>query len=227
MNLDRLRASLARENMLTAYDNFGQAYSGEEAAAYYRGREHSQIAVDLLRKAGVLLPNLEGFHDTQDVAFKQSLVDIVTFLYMDPKVVYNPGCGSHVSLARAFPGARAIFVDNFSNNDTKIAEELIQNGFELYVEDMQQFLLPEGLKADVTLILNAGYLPEEQLDKVVAGDGIVIINDWHGGATYMIENCRGYELVRGLQSEHNVYDAQGSRDDANTLYVFQKIQYLN
>jgi len=225
MNIDRLRASLATTGQMDATDEFGNVYVGEEASAYFVGREQASGAVELLRRAGVILPNLEGFHETQDLEFKESLHDITRSLKIEPSVVYNPGCGSHVSLATAFPDARAIFTDNFVNNDPNIADELKLNGFELYKEDMHEFILPDDLKADITLILNAGHMTETELDRVVADNGIVLINNWHNGANFMIENCPGYELVEGIVSNQNVFSAQGSRDDSNMLYVFNKKEH--
>ena len=99
------------------------------------------------------------------------------------------------------------------------------NGFELYEEDMHEFVLPDGLKADITMILNAGHMTEAELDRVVADSGIVIINNWHNGANYMLENCPGYRLVEDITSGTRVYTAAlAGSDDANMLFVFQKTE---
>jgi butyrate kinase len=61
------------------------------------------------------------------------------------------------------------------------------------VGDMHTYELPDGSLADVVMILNAGYLTEEELDKVVAYGGLVLINDWHDAATYMQGSCPSYQ----------------------------------
>jgi hypothetical protein len=137
------------------------------------------------------------------------------FLGRKPTVAYNPGSGEHVTLARAFPGSRVIFADVSGY----IEHAFVQHGikypaerYEFYRADMHDFRLPSGLRADITLILNAGYMTEDELNSITTLDGLVIVNDWHDAAQYMQQRCPGYPLRTRITMDQ----------PENDLYVFQR-----
>lgn len=191
--------------------------SPEEIAGYYNGRAAADKAVELLKRSGVVTPELEGMYEHQDKEFRTALQDIAMSLDVVPEVVYNPGCDRHVTLATAFPKARSIFVDT----DVDAVHDVSSGGFEAHVADMHTYKLPDGIKADIVLILNAGHMTEEELKKVTADGGLVIVNDWHGAASYMKGECPNFELQEGVSSEQNVHASGGDKNDTNTLYVFK------
>ena len=159
---------------------------------------------------------LQGEQIEDDTEFKLAIAEAIRdTLDHSPEILYNPGSGMHVSLAKVFEGSRTIF----SDVDGDVEHAFIQHNldqpddaFEFYRADMHSFKLPDGIAADVTLILNAGYMTEEELNDVVAENGIVIVNDWHSAATYMSENCPSYKLVKKVEYT----------DDSNNLFVFKK-----
>lgn len=203
VNLNKLRARLLGED--------------PEQAAYYRGRVAADKVISLLRRDGLLPPKLEGYYEHEDSKFKQSLRTIASSLGIEPRVTYNPGSSIHVSLAGAFPEARTIFLDM----DNSAIEDVKKAGFEGYVGDMHTFELPDEEKADIVLILNAGYMESEQLDKVVSPNGVVIVNNWHGAKDYMEENCPDYQITAITSPEVGEFNVYGmTPEDTNTLYAF-------
>jgi hypothetical protein len=132
-----------------------------------------------------------------------------------PVVAYSPGSGERVTMALAFPGSRVIFTDISNDTERQFAQhnsKYPERRYEFYRADMHDFQLPGELRADVTLILNATHMTEAELDSVTSLDGLVIINNWHDGARYMLEHCPGYTLRTRI-------DMGMPEDD---LYVFQR-----
>lgn len=132
-----------------------------------------------------------------------------------PTVAYNPGSGEHVTLARAFPGSRVIFTDSSGYVEHAFVQHNMNHPdarYEFYQADMHDFRLPDELRADITLILNAGYLTEDELNAVTTLDGLVIVNDWHDAAQYMQQRCPSYTLQARLAMDQ----------PENDLYVFQR-----
>lgn len=196
------------------------AYSGtpEEVVGYYRGRAAADKAVELLRKGGIIPAKLEGMYEYQDQDFRTALQDIASSLGVVPSVVYNPGCSRHVTLATAFPEARSIFADT----DIEAMHDVASGNFEAHTADMHTYELPDGLKADVVLILNASYMTDDELRKVTADGGLVIVNDHHDAAMYMQGECPNFELQAGISSKLNVHASDGDRNNKETLYVFRR-----
>lgn len=142
-------------------------------------------------------------------------IAVFSTLQRKPVVAYNPGSGERATMALAFPGSRVIFTDISSDIEHQFAEHNSKHPerrYEFYRADMHDFRLPGELRADVTLILNAIHMTEAELDNVTSLDGLVIINDWHEGAHYMLEHCPGYTLQTRI-------DMGMPEDD---LYVFQR-----
>lgn len=221
IDLNALRASLAEQGGLDATDDTGNIMKGDEAVAYYRGQSAAGKAIKLLIKADVLDPPLEGLYEHDDIELRTAFQEIAEALHCDPQVVYNPGCGTNVTLATAFPDARAFFVDT----DEEAIENVKKRFPDAQIGDMHTFQLPEDLKADITLIMNAGHMPQEELDKVVADNGLVLVNDWHSAGTFMRAECPNYRFVTGLQTTgHAVYsDPTQQNNDSNALFVFKRI----
>lgn len=156
----------------------------------------------------------EAYGNDED--FKATLQAIAyRVLGRKPAVAYNPGSGEHVTLARAFPGSRVIFADVSGYVETAFIEHNRRHPeehYEFYRADMHDFRLPEDVRADITLLLNAGYMTEDELDRVTALDGLVIVNDWHGTAQYMLERCPSYNLRTHIAMDQ----------PENDLYVFRR-----
>jgi hypothetical protein len=161
--------------------------------------------------------HLDGEQLGDDELFKDTLKKAIEAGLKDtPNVIYNPGSGTHVSIATLYENTRTIFTDKDGEVEHAFIQHNIdypENPFEFYRADMHRFELPEGLSADVTLIFNATYMTSDELDKVVAQEGIVLINDWHGGATYMLENCPNYQFIARVEYNNN---------DSNALFVFKR-----
>lgn len=155
----------------------------------------------------------------EDVEFREALYTAVTdTLGYEPKTLYYPGSGEHVTLASAFPNARTIFSDTDGEVEHAFLQHNIDNPdstLEFHRADMHGFKLPDELKADVTLILNAGYMSQDELDIVTAPRGIVIVNDWHDAYKYMQTYCPGYELVKQVDMGHA----------DNDLFVFKRTNH--
>lgn len=157
-----------------------------------------------------------GDDPAEDLSFKTAVRQIVDEAFTEPpQILYNPGCGRHISLARAFPETRTIFVDE----DEFIAEDFAQHNqacnerpFEFFQADMHLFRLPEQLQADVALIFNVEPMTEVELNQVMKEHGIVITNDRHGTAQYMRDDCPNYEFVKK-------YDYENAEQN---LYVFRR-----
>jgi hypothetical protein len=152
-----------------------------------------------------------------DTAFECILRDSVEeILGREPLILYNPGSGEHLALAHAFPQARTIFVDGSGDVEHVFIQHNIDHPdtpYEFYRANMHAFRLPDNLKADVTLILNAGYMTQGELTNVVLKGGLVIVNNWHGAASYMQENCDGYDMIKKVDLSEAV----------NDLYIFRRI----
>lgn len=128
-----------------------------------------------------------------------------------PLVAYNPGCGTHVSMAEVLPeGSRAIFVDS----DGDVVHTFAQRNantedkprYEVYQDEMEHFRLPDNLRADLVLIYNAGHMTPESLDEIVKPGGIVVVNEWHGAASYMREHCPNYQHAGMVEAEDSTLD---------------------
>lgn len=216
-NINELRAFAASQGMIDVTTIDGTTLTCDEAEAYFRGRAAADKAVELLKHDGVLPPELTGMYEYDDRHFRTALQDIAASLGIsNPNVVYNPGCGTHATLATAFPEARAIFIDK----DKEAMHWMHRGGFEAYTADMHEYKLPDGLTADIVLILNAGHMTEDELREVLSEKGIVIVNDWHGAASYMRTECPGFELQENIKSAQNVHGSEGNLRDTNTLFVF-------
>lgn len=161
-------------------------------------------------------PELLGENQYDDREFKAVLKRAVTStLDYEPLILYNPGCGQHVSLATTFPDTRTILVDESGDVEHEYLQHNIDEPdrmFEFYRANMHDFILPDNVLADVTLIFNAGYMTEAELDKVVADNGIVIVNEWHKAASYMWDNCPSYVFA----------DRVDFGDKSNDLFVFKR-----
>lgn len=195
----------------------------ELQAAYEQGRAQADQAIALLKRGGVLSGELQGQFEHEDIEFKKQLQDIVAANNMQPQVVYNPGSGRHASLATAFPEAHTIFTDT----DADAMHDMTGQGFEAYEADMHDFVLPDGLKADLVLILNAGYMTEEELDRVTNPDGLVVVNDWHDASSFMQRECPGYDLVGaedelGYVTDLSTIQSERFANNTNALYVFKR-----
>ena len=68
-----------------------------EDKAYYRGKSAAKQAIDILTRAGVLLPPIYGERGTDGVV--EGLAAIAEQVGINPKVVYNPGSGLDVAIA--------------------------------------------------------------------------------------------------------------------------------
>lgn len=164
---------------------------------------------------------LQGELEGTDADFKQRIKSIISeFVGNDePIVAYNPGSGTHVSMVEALPqGSRAIFLDH----DGEVAHKFVQRNndgsgrepYEFYLTEMNNFELPEGIMADMVLIYNAGHLDQESLDKVTKVGGVVIVNEWHGVASYMKDSCPNYEPLSVVEAEDETLD----------LHVFRRVE---
>lgn len=137
----------------------------------------------------------------EETELKEALTKAVKFLDRKVEFAYNPGCGQSVALVSILPKARTILVDQSNDVQHTYVQHNIDHpdrSYEFYRDNMHSFTLPDGLKADLTLILNAGYMTQEELNNVVASSGIVIINDWHGGSTFIKTNCPNYQLLEWI-----------------------------
>lgn len=183
--------------------------------------EHAPLLVLLESNAsdtteqGSILFQGKGTHE--DVEFKAALREAVAdSLSAKPKILYNPGSGTHVSLAELCADCRTIFTDINGDVHHAFVQHNIDNPdneYEFFREDMHDFVLPDGELADVTLIFNAGYMTQSELNRIVSDGGIVIVNDWHGAATYMSANCPNYEQVKMVRYKNQSLD----------LFVFKRI----
>ena len=110
-----------------------------------------------------------------------------------------------------------------------MVRDLQKVGLEAYEGDMATFRLPDDIKADVVFIKNAGFMTQEQLDEVVADEGLVVVNNWHGAADYMSESCPDYSLIDAGVSGASGFNVYGVAplDDTNTLYGFQRTAPTN
>ncbi len=173
------------------------------------------------RERNYLTNTLQGELSGEDIDFKDCIRTIV-FKYLDgdePIVAYNPGSGTHVSMAAGLPeGSRAIFLDN----DGHVAHKFIQRNmgkddsdkYEFCWAEMEGFELPNNLTADLVLVYNAGTLSRESLDLVVKVGGIVAVNDWHGAASTMGESYPNY-LEEGVVK-------YGEGNETLDLHVFRR-----
>lgn len=194
-----------------------------EVVGYELGRAAADKAIDILKRGGVLKGYLEGQFPNEDVEFKKQLVEIAAANSIEPKVLYNPGSNRHVSLATAFPEARTIFADT----DAEAMHEVAREGFETYQADMHSFTLPDGLLADMVLILNAGFMTEQELDHVTKPDALVIVNNWHGAHDFMQRQCPGYHLVgaeddSGYTSDTNTVNTTRFTTNSDALFVYKR-----
>lgn len=159
---------------------------------------------------------LHGERPSEDVELKTALSEATKFLNRPVEVAYNPGCGESVSLVSVLPEARTILVDESGDVQHVYIQHNIDNPdrpYEFYRDDMHSFTLPDGIKADLTLILNATYMTQGELNNVVAPGGIVVINDWHSGATFMKAHCPDYQLLGSVDM---------GDPDVNDLYIFKR-----
>jgi hypothetical protein len=210
-NLHALRAASAEQD-------------GDHVTAT-RERELAEqdAARELLIQQGILQGEV-----TVDENLKQRLKIIAEATQIRPKVVYNPGSGPEVAPAVVFPEARTIFLDI----DPSVAHNLHGRGFEGYAGDMHNFTLPDGLEADIVLLLNTDSMTEPELDGVTRQSGLVIVNNYGlgtdgGGSDYMQSRCPGYELIGAGNNDGYAQgsDVAGSdlfRHDNDALYVYQR-----
>lgn len=158
---------------------------------------------------------LQGELPEDDIEFKENIKYLAdSTLDEPPRVIYNPGCGEHVSVATTFPDARTIFVDPDGNVEHRFLERQTapENdiAFEFYRDDMHTFILPDNLKADLLLLLNAEQtMTQEELNNVMQVGGVVAANNWHGAANYIADECPNYQLTgrfsNGGDSSHELY----------------------
>jgi hypothetical protein len=85
LNLNKLRAELAKTDSIQATDLDGNILGTDQSAAYFRGRAAADRAIELLKMEGVLPPQLEGMYEHSDVNFRKALEDIVADQGIDPK----------------------------------------------------------------------------------------------------------------------------------------------
>ncbi len=109
-----------------------------ETADRERELAEADRATALLRQQGLLRTRLDGHSPEDDAVFKRQLRGIAEANQVQPKVLYNPGSGHHVSLAMAFPKARTVFLDT----NPEVVHDLLSHDFEAYQGDMHTFTLP-------------------------------------------------------------------------------------
>lgn len=167
-----------------------------------------------------MVPSPEDIHfhgeaPDEDILFKTTVRQIIEENFAQPPhVLYNPGCGHHVSLASVIPEARTIFVDE----DEFTAEDFLQYNkdhreqpFEFYRADMHSFRLPENLRADVVLIVNVECMTEAKLRKITNQHGIIIANNRNSAAEYMLEHCPNYALIKKYSYQNPELDLHAFR----------------
>lgn len=197
---------------LNFLDNFREPNELTENSVRVTPEEQDRI-LDLQK-----LKPLQGELNTDDVEFKSKIKEIaLEFFGNKPILAYNPGSGRHVSVAEALPeGSRTIFVDDDGDIEHQFIERKANGGkgYEFYRADMEKFELPDQLLADLVVIYNAGYLNETALDKVTKPGGLVVVNNYHKAADYMLEKCPGYNVQK-------VFNIDNDNETLN-LHVFQR-----
>lgn len=160
---------------------------------------------------------------------------LLNYLGAVPQTIYYPGSNVDLSAAKAFSHSRVIHVDL----DSWSIDKLKAGGYEAYLDDRDEFI--PDTQADVVILFNAGYIADEQLKKITAARGIVLANNYHRAASFMLANCPSFELTAAAQAdlnpEHVIEDfdasqleAMPSSDDydwpahSETIFAFRRIQ---
>lgn len=152
-----------------------------------------------------------GERGSDDSEFSQLLQETAEkYLPSKPAVIYHPASGEHVTAATAFPDSRVIFSDSDGEVQHRFSQHNLDvtggkkdgRTYEFYRGDMHTLDLPDGIKADIVICMNAPSLTKDELDKLLAVGGIVIESDtresdeWGGeNATSAIAKFDGYELL--------------------------------
>lgn len=120
---------------------------------------------------------------------------LITELGPTPDVIYYPGSNIDLSFTKVFPDARVIHVDK----EEMVIDKMKRGGYEAYIADMNEFV-PDDL-ADVVVIFNAGYIEQEQLNKVTKPNGLVVVNNYHLAATFMQNKTPDFSLAGAVLSK--------------------------
>ncbi|MFB6202457.1 MAG: hypothetical protein ABEI98_10665 [Halorhabdus sp.] len=105
-----------------------------------------------------------------------------------PEVVYHPGSGHDVSLSRAFPESRVVYVDV----DVATMTDLDRAGYEAVDADATGYELTEG--ADVIVFRNVGLFEEAIVETNLRPGGWVLANDHLESASH-VARMDSLELV--------------------------------
>jgi hypothetical protein len=136
-------------------------------------------------------------------SFTQRAARLIEDSGVNPQVIYYPGCNVDLSFAKLFPKSRVIHADI----DDKVMKKMTEGGYEAHTADMNEYIPDQP--ADVVVIFDAGYIPQEHLEKIMNPQGIVLVNNWHWAATYMRDNAPDFALngvVEGGDPEKIIKD---------------------
>lgn len=151
-------------------------------------------------------PKLEIYENTvRDLtAFKE---------HFNPKsdIIYYPSCGLDVSISKAFPNSKIIYLDG----NKLLIDTLKKEGYEAYEGLSQEFNLEE--KADILVLINPMHNDPKTLDNLKEG-GFVVCNDYHGTASSLknIENFKLLGITKSGKIETN------NLNESAYLYIFRK-----
>lgn len=113
---------------------------------------------------------------------------------LSPDVVFHPGSGHDVSLSRAFPQRRVVYVDV----DDASMTDLEQAGYEAIGADAMGYELARG--ADAIVFRNAGLLEEAVVEQNLRPGGWVFAND-HLESARHLSRLESLELMGVVPDE--------------------------
>ncbi len=128
-----------------------------------------------------------GYHQRADL--------LIDRFRPQPAVIYHPGSHLDLGVAKRHPHTRVMHVDK----EQWVIDLMQQGGYEAHAADHNQFI--PDTAADVTILFNAGRIPNDQLLKVTQHDGLVVVNNYHYAATYMALYCPDFKLVGAIEPD--------------------------
>jgi len=159
---------------------------------------------DLLKSLGVVKPKqtLEQQFQSEyggyelEHSYHMRAKKLIDGFRESPAVIYYPGSNIDISFTKLFPTSRVVHTDTEDNAIMKLQEAQ----YEAYAADMHEFVPSEF--ADVVVIFNAGYMTQEELEKVTKPGSIVVVNNYHNAATFMRDECPDFSLVGSIMKDN-------------------------